>query len=245
MVEENINKKAKEKEEVKEKETSKEVEKEEVKEKETDKETKNTEKSKPAVAKTSKKKSDKKEEVVELEREYVVPLRRGSLNVPRYKRAKKAVKILKEFLAKHMKVEDRDLKRVKIDIYLNNEIWFRGIKKPANKIKVKAIKKGGIVYAELSEVPDVARFAKANLEKRNLSVVSDSTKKQDHEKKGDEDGKDKDGVADAVKEDEDKKAGAEKEEKTEKTKAKAEKHTAKAKTGKQEKQAIHRKAMKR
>jgi len=172
-------------------------------------------------------------------------LRRGSLNVPRYKRAKKAVKILKEFLAKHMKVEDRDLKRVKIDIYLNNEIWFRGIKKPANKIKVKAIKKGGIVYAELSEVPDVARFAKANLEKRNLSVVSDSTKKQDHEKKGDEDGKDKDGVADAVKEDEDKKAGAEKEEKTEKTKAKAKKHTAKAKTGKQEKQAIHRKAMKR
>ncbi len=192
-----------------------------------------------------KKAKDKKGEVVELEREYVVPLKRGVLKAPAYRRAKKAVKVLKEFMVRHMNVRDGDLRKVKIDRYLNNELWFRGIKKPANKIKVKAIKKGGIVYAELAEVPDVVRFAKANLEKRNLSVVSDSTKKQDHEKKGDEDGKDKDGVADAVKEDEDKKAGAEKEEKTEKTKAKAKKHTAKAKTGKQEKQAIHRKAMKR
>ncbi|MEA3329361.1 MAG: 50S ribosomal protein L31e, partial [Nanoarchaeota archaeon] len=111
--------------------------------------------SKPAVEKSKVKKVEKKDEVkIELEREYIVPLRKGLLNVPRYRRASKAVKILKEFLAKHMKVEDRDLRKVKINIYLNNELWFKGIKKPVGKIKVKAVKKGGIVYAELAEVPE-------------------------------------------------------------------------------------------
>ncbi|MDD2445137.1 MAG: 50S ribosomal protein L31e, partial [Candidatus Nanoarchaeia archaeon] len=97
----------------------------------------------------TKNKKEIKEEKIELERVYIVPLRKGFLKVPQYKRAKKAVKTLKEFLAKHMKVENRDLNKVKIDIYLNNEIWFKGIKKPLSKVKVKAKKINGIVYAEL------------------------------------------------------------------------------------------------
>ena len=54
-----------------------------------------------------------------LEREYIVPLRKGWLKVPDYKRANKAVKTLKEFLVKHMKVYDRDLRKIKIEIDLN------------------------------------------------------------------------------------------------------------------------------
>jgi len=202
----------------------------------------------PAVSKKEepvKSKKDKKEDLIELEREYIVPLKRGSLKVPRYKRAKKAVKVLKEFLAKHMKVENRDLRKVKIDINLNNEIWFRGIKKPTNKIKVKAVKKGGIVYVELAEVPEVIKFKIARLEKR-ASEVTEAPKKEkekvEEEKVADKDG---DGVEDSTEEEEDKKAGEEKAAKTQKDTAKAQKHTAKAKTGKEEKQTIHRKAMKR
>ena len=41
-----------------------------------------------------------------LERTYNVPLRKEFLKVPKYKRAKKAVKALKQFLAKHMKSDN-------------------------------------------------------------------------------------------------------------------------------------------
>ena len=48
------------------------------------------------VKKTLQKKKEP-EKKVELDRVYVVPLRRGYLKVPQYKRAKKADKTLKEF----------------------------------------------------------------------------------------------------------------------------------------------------
>jgi len=117
------------------------------------------------------KKSEEKKEVIELEREYIIPLRKGTNKVPRYRRAKKAISVIRKFLARHMKVENRDEKKIKIDTYLNQEIWFRGIKKPAGKIKVKAVKKDGVVYAELVDIPDVVKFAKAREEKRKAAAA--------------------------------------------------------------------------
>ena len=180
------------------------------------------EESKPAVEKSKAKKVEKKDEMkVELEREYVVPLKRDSLNVPQYRRAKKAVKTLKEFLARHMKVENRDLRKVKIDIYLNNELWFRGIKKPASKIKVRAVKKDGVVYAELAEVPESVKFTKAWAEKRDAVAGKAKVKapKAAPEVKKTEEEK--------VEEKEDVKAGAELDAKVEKAMVKTQKHTAK------------------
>lgn len=84
-----------------------------------------------------------------IEREYVVPLRRFYQHVPRYKKSPKAIKTLKEFLARHMKIYDRDLRKIKLDRYVNEAIWARGIKKPPLKIKVKAIKEGDVVKVEL------------------------------------------------------------------------------------------------
>jgi large subunit ribosomal protein L31e len=112
-----------------------------------------------------KKTSKKEEEKPELEREYIIPIRKRILKVPRYKRAKRAIRTIQEFLAKHMKVENRDTRKVKIDMWLNEEMWFRGIKKPLTKIKVKAKKIKGIVYAELAEVPEVVQF-KMNKQKK-------------------------------------------------------------------------------
>ncbi len=124
----------------------------------------------------------KKEEKVELSREYIVPLRRGFSVAPEYKRAKKAILVLKQFIAKHMKVENRDISLVRIDKYLNHEIWFRGIKKPLAKVKVKAVKKGGIVFVELSELPKYVQFKKSKEENRNDKVIKTEIK---HEKSND------------------------------------------------------------
>jgi large subunit ribosomal protein L31e len=127
-----------------------------------------------------------------IEREYVIPLREKCRSVPRYKKTNKAIKTIKEFLVKHMKIRDRDLKKIKLDKYLNEIIWFRGIKRPPTKIKVKAIKEGDIVKVELSELPKKLKFKKAREEKRDVEIVKKSKtpvseqKKKDEEEKKDE-----------------------------------------------------------
>ena len=106
-----------------------------------------------------------------LEREYIVPLRQGWLKVPKYKRASKAIKTLKEFIARHMKTYDSDLRNIKIDGLLNNEIRFRGMRKPPAKIKVKAVKfEGGIVRVELVDLPEHVKFEKARTERKSAEV---------------------------------------------------------------------------
>ena len=98
---------------------------------------------------------------IELEREYIVPLRKGWLKVPKYKRANKAVKTLKEFIAKHMKIYDKDLRKIKVDSLVNNEIRFRGMRKPLSKIKVTAKKyDNGTVKVELVDIPTHVKFSK-------------------------------------------------------------------------------------
>ncbi|MDO8660337.1 MAG: 50S ribosomal protein L31e [Candidatus Woesearchaeota archaeon] len=87
-----------------------------------------------------------------MERTYVIPLRREFRKVPKYKRAKKATRALKEFLAKHMKpAPDTEPKLGK---YLNLEVWKHGIRNPPCKVKVIATKDDkGQVWAELFGAP--------------------------------------------------------------------------------------------
>ena|SRR3990170_3513988 len=113
-----------------------------------------------------------------LEREYMIPLRSQVDKVARYKRANKAIKTIKEFLAKHMKVEDRDLNKVRIDRYLNEFMWSRGIRNPPRKIKVKAVKEDGIVRAELAELPTAYQFKKTKVENRSQKASDNKAKKQ-------------------------------------------------------------------
>lgn len=101
-----------------------------------------------------------------IEREYTIPLRHRWNIVPTYKRANKAVKTIKEFLVRHMKIRDGDLDKVKVDKRLNQVIWSRGIKHPPARIKVKAIKEGDIVRVEAIELPDKIKFKKIKEDKR-------------------------------------------------------------------------------
>ena len=112
-----------------------------------------------------------KEPKIILEREYIVPLRKGWLKVPEYKRATKAIKTLKKFIARHMKLYDSDLRKIKIDQVLNNEIRFRGMKKPPAKIKVIAKKfDNNVIKVELVNIPTHIKFKKEREEKKKAEV---------------------------------------------------------------------------
>jgi len=124
------------------------------------------------MAKKTETKTDK------IEREYIIPLRIKWKRVPRYKRTNKAIKAIKEFLVRHMKIRDRNLKKVKLDRYLNEAVWLRGIKKPPFKIKVRAIKEGDNVRAELSEMPKKLRFKRLREEKREKKATEVIKKKK-------------------------------------------------------------------
>lgn len=124
-----------------------------------------------------------KEPKIILEREYIVPLRKGWLKVPEYKRATKAIKTLKQFIARHMKLYDSDLRKIKIDQVLNNEIRFRGMKKPPARIKVIAKKfDNNIIKVELVNIPTHIKFKQAREEKKKAEVEKKvKSKKEDAE----------------------------------------------------------------
>ena len=90
-----------------------------------------------------------KETEKEIERIYVIPLRkakigRSSLAAPR------AVKQVRSYLTKHMKVNSDD---VWIDDSLNRELWSRGKFKIPSKIRVRAVKfEDGVVEATVPEL---------------------------------------------------------------------------------------------
>jgi len=127
--------------------------------------------------------ADKKIESQTLEREYTIPLRNEWRKVANYRRAGRAVKEIKTFIARHMKVPNRDLSKVKLDIYLNNEVWFRGRRKPPARIKVLAKKEGDLVKVELAEVPVHVKFLKKKHEKLNRPAEKPKSPTQPIEKK--------------------------------------------------------------
>lgn len=173
------------------------------------------------------KKQEPKTEKVE--KEFIIPIREKCRVAPRYKKANKAIKTIKEFLVRHMKVYDRDLKKIKIDKYLNEAVWFRGIRKPPIKIKVKAIKEGGIIRVELIEMSNKLKFKKLREEKREKKAIEAVKKKKAEEKPEEEVKQEK--TEEKKKEEKEKvEAGAEATKKIEKAAAKQMKHQAGGKT---------------
>ena len=68
---------------------------------------------------------------------------------PRSKKASKAIKEIRDHVAKHMKAKPED---IWIDQELNQKIWERGIKKPVPRIRIKAIKfEDGLVEVSLPQ----------------------------------------------------------------------------------------------
>ncbi|MAG38379.1 hypothetical protein CMI45_03270 [Candidatus Pacearchaeota archaeon] len=101
------------------------------------------------------------------ERTYIIPLKKAYLKGRRYDRTRLAIREIRRFLVKHMKIRDRDLSKIKLDPYFNNEIWKRGKFSPPTKVKVKVIKTGDTVSVNFVDLPDSIKFAKAKNEKRH------------------------------------------------------------------------------
>jgi len=124
----------------------------------------------------------KKTEIEKIEREYIIPLRVKCRVVPRYKKTPRAIRVIKKFIIQHMKIYDKDANKVKIDRYLNEFLWDRGIKNPPNKIKIKAIKEGEITKVELVNIPEKLKFKKAREEKIEKAGEEIAKKKKEEKK---------------------------------------------------------------
>ncbi|MHA1937241.1 MAG: 50S ribosomal protein L31e [Candidatus Thorarchaeota archaeon] len=74
------------------------------------------------------------EEIID-ERIYTVPLRKAYWTGSRLRRSNRAVRILREFVERHMKPEE-----VVIQPEVNERIWDRGIQKPPRRIRIRATK---------------------------------------------------------------------------------------------------------
>lgn len=107
-------------------------------------------------AKPSREKPEE-EEIVE-ERIYTIPLSRAWI-MPPNKRAPRAIRIIKSFLIKHMKLEapregeeEAEPRKLIISNEVNELVWSRGIEKPPRKIRVRAARdKEGNVTVYLAE----------------------------------------------------------------------------------------------
>lgn len=114
-----------------------------------------------------------------MERKYVIPLRKECMKVPIYLKTRKAVKAVRNFIAKHMKCED-----VRIGPYLNHRLWERGNRHPPHKVEVlaekieeeKSKKKRSYVKVELFNAP---KEEKKKMEKRSLIARLKGEKKEE------------------------------------------------------------------
>ena len=82
------------------------------------------------------------------ERIYTIPLRRAWIMSTK-KRAPRAIRLIKAFVQRHMKVgetaieaegEETEGGRIIISNEVNEEIWSRGIQKPPRKLRIRAAK---------------------------------------------------------------------------------------------------------
>ena len=113
-----------------------------------------SEEEKEVETKTRKKKSKDDKDIVE-EKTYTIPLGKALIMPPR-KRAPRAIRMIKAYIVKHMKIpsraeeEDEDAPKLMLTNELNERVWGRGIEKPPRKIRVRATKdKDGNVTVHL------------------------------------------------------------------------------------------------
>jgi large subunit ribosomal protein L31e len=112
----------------------------------------------------------------ELERIYIIPLRRAKIG-PTSRAVPRAVDDIRHFLMKHMKVEQ---KNVWIDGALNKQLWMYGKFWVPSKIRVRAVKfEDGVVEATLPEMGEKKsrrEFLKEEKEKKTPILRRDEEK---------------------------------------------------------------------
>ncbi|MDP2749423.1 MAG: 50S ribosomal protein L31e [Nanoarchaeota archaeon] len=132
-------------------------------------------------------KEKKKESAeIKLQRVYNIPLRKLTEQVPRYRRAKRAMRAIRDFMARHMKVEQD---KIKIGKYLNLKIWERSMKNIPHHVKVDAVKfADGSLKLELVGAPATEKKQEAKRPAKEKHAKTDAEEKVDEaiEKKEEE-----------------------------------------------------------
>jgi large subunit ribosomal protein L31e len=88
----------------------------------------------PEVSTPAEEEAEEEEEIID-ERIYTVPLRKAYWTGSRLKRANRSVRILREFVERHMKPEE-----LLIQPEVNEQIWARGMQKPPRRVRIRATK---------------------------------------------------------------------------------------------------------
>ena len=98
-------------------------------------ETKEVEKAPEEVEVPAEEEEPEEEEEIIDERIYTVPLRKAYWTGSRLRRSNRAVRVLREFVERHMKPEE-----LLIQPEVNERIWARGIQKPPRRVRIRATK---------------------------------------------------------------------------------------------------------
>ena len=120
----------------------------------TDNELKNVtpQEQKSEVEKVEKKEEKKEEKEIELERIYTIRIRQRivEMGIPRTKRKNRAIKYIRQFVKRHLHVDDE--KKIKLDPKISEKIFSVGKGRLPSKITFKVIKyKDGLIRVELVE----------------------------------------------------------------------------------------------
>jgi len=115
--------------------------------------------------------------MAELERIYTIPLGEA-YKVARDKRVPRAVKLLREFVSKHMKADE-----VVVSEALNKYLWRQSIQKPPRRIKVRVIKENEVAKTYLAD----EKIEKTKeVKKEEKKPVKEETKQKEKTKAAEE-----------------------------------------------------------
>lgn len=104
-----------------------------------------------------------------LERVYTIPFFPKLNTIPRTKRASRAVRLIREFVSRHMKTDE-----IIISPEVNEFVWARGIKKPPRKITVRVVKSDDdVAEVYLVDMTDTAAFLSGETPASIKSTESD------------------------------------------------------------------------
>ena len=122
--------------------------------------------------------------MVKLERIYTVPLG-DAYEVPRNKRVPRAVKILRAFIARHMKA---DGEKIALSEALNKHLWRSSIQKPPRRVKVRLIKEEGSIHAYLADekIEEKKKEEKKEAKKKEEAKMTEKVEEKKPEPKKEE-----------------------------------------------------------
>jgi large subunit ribosomal protein L31e len=105
---------------------------------------------------------------------YTVTLKQNTLTAPKWRRTKKAVTILREYLEKHTKSDN-----IRISRWVNEHLWSKGGKNPPSKISVKVTKeKDNVINVELAELSERAKREAKKLEAMKAAAKESEKSKE-------------------------------------------------------------------